>query len=66
MRIGEFINPRLAFLPLMYFNEMRAPFVDDYREVIDGVVTYCLDKGRQGRTFPLAQKSFHEFRRDKK
>ena len=32
------INPRLVFLPLMYFGEIRRPFVDDYREVIDGVV----------------------------
>jgi hypothetical protein len=32
------INPRLAFLPLMYFSEVRRPFVEDYREVIDGVV----------------------------
>jgi hypothetical protein len=32
------INPRLAFLPLMYFSEIRRAFVEDYREVIDGVV----------------------------
>jgi len=32
------INPLLAFLPLMYFGEIRRPFVDAYREVIDGVV----------------------------
>jgi hypothetical protein len=32
------INPRLAFLPLMYFGEIRRAFVQDYREVIDGVV----------------------------
>lgn len=32
------INPRLAFLPLMYYGEIRRKFVDDYREVIDGVV----------------------------
>jgi len=35
---GRSINPRLAFLPLMYFGEIRRPFVDAYREVIDGVV----------------------------
>jgi hypothetical protein len=35
---GKGINPRLAFLPLMYFGEIRRPFVQDYREVIDGVV----------------------------
>jgi hypothetical protein len=32
------VNPRLAFLPLMYFGEIRRAFVQDYREVIDGVV----------------------------
>jgi hypothetical protein len=32
------INPRLVFLPLMYFGEIRRPFVEAYREVIDGVV----------------------------
>ena len=32
------INPRLVFLPLMYYGEIRRPFVEDYREVIDGVV----------------------------
>jgi hypothetical protein len=36
------INPRLAFLPLMYFDEMRAQFAEDYREVIDGVVVAYL------------------------
>ncbi|HOX57699.1 MAG TPA: hypothetical protein P5205_13735 [Candidatus Paceibacterota bacterium] len=37
-RRGKGINPRLAFLPLMYFGEIRRQFVQDYREVIDGVV----------------------------
>ena len=32
------INPRLAFLPLMYFGEIRRAFVQDYRDAIDGVV----------------------------
>jgi hypothetical protein len=32
------INPRLAFLPLMYFWEIRRHFVQDYHDVIDGVV----------------------------
>jgi hypothetical protein len=32
------INPRLAFLPLMYYGEISRRFVDDYREVVDGVV----------------------------
>jgi len=36
------INPRLLFLPLMYFDEMRPRFVEDYREVIDGVVVAYL------------------------
>ena len=32
------INPRLIFLPLMYYGEITYRFVDQYREVIDGVV----------------------------
>ena len=32
------INPRLGFLPLMYFNEITRQFVEDYHPVIDGVV----------------------------
>ena len=32
------INPHLAFLPLMSFGEIRRAFVEDYREVIEGVV----------------------------
>jgi hypothetical protein len=36
------VNPRLAFLPLMYFDEIRAKFAEEYREVIDGVVVAYL------------------------
>lgn len=36
------INPRLAFLPLLYFDEIRPQFAEDYREVIDGVVVAYL------------------------
>ncbi len=32
------LNPKLRFLPLMYFNEVTAQFADDYQQVIDGVV----------------------------
>jgi hypothetical protein len=32
----------------------------------DGVVTYCLDKRPQSRTFPLAKALFREFWRDKR
>lgn len=32
------INPRLKFLPLMYYWEINRKFAQDYREVIDGVV----------------------------
>lgn len=39
---AKHLNPRLAFLPLIYFNEMRARFVEDYRAVIDGVVVAYL------------------------
>lgn len=37
-RRAKSINPRLVFLPLMSYGEIRRPFVEDYREVIDGVV----------------------------
>ena len=37
-RRAKSINPRLAFLPLMYFGEIRRAFIEDYRDVIDGVV----------------------------
>jgi hypothetical protein len=36
------INPHLAFLPLMYFDEIRAKFTEDYCDVIDGVVVAYL------------------------
>ena len=32
------INPHLAFLPLMYFDEITRRFVERYRETIEGVV----------------------------
>jgi hypothetical protein len=32
------INPHLAFLPLMYFDEITRQFVEQYRETIDGVI----------------------------
>ena len=32
------IDPHLRFYPLMYYDEVRPSFVNDYREVIDGVV----------------------------
>lgn len=39
MRTGaRDINPRLVFLPLMYFNEITRRFAEDYHAVIDGVV----------------------------
>jgi hypothetical protein len=40
------ISPRLAFLPLMYFGEIRRPAVEAYREVIDGVVV-AYPQGRE-------------------
>jgi len=40
------INPRLPFLPLMYYGEIRRGFVDDYRAVIDGVVV-AYPQGRE-------------------
>ena len=48
------INPRLAFLPLMYFPEMRPKFVEDYRSVIDGVVVaYLQDREEIERTWAI-------------
>ena len=48
------INPRLAFLPLMYFNEIRPKFTEDYREVIDGVVVaYLQDHDEIERTWAI-------------
>lgn len=42
---GKRINPKLALLPLMYFNEIGPKFVGDYRAVIDGVViAYLQDR----------------------
>jgi uncharacterized protein YfiM (DUF2279 family) len=37
-RRAKGINARLSFLPLMYYGEIRRRFVEDYHEVIDGVV----------------------------
>ena len=37
-RRAKAVNPRLPFLPLMYFPEITRRFTDDYREAIDGVV----------------------------
>ncbi len=48
------LNPRLAFLPLMYFDEIRPKFVEDYREVIDGVVVaYLQDREEIERTWAI-------------
>jgi hypothetical protein len=48
------INPRLAFLPLMYFNQIRPKFTEDYRKVIDGVVVaYLQDSDQIERTWAI-------------
>ena len=48
------INPRLAFLPLMYFNEISPKFTEDYRQVIDGVVVaYLQDRDEIERTWAI-------------
>jgi hypothetical protein len=53
-RRSKGINPRLAFLPLMYFNEIAAKFAEDYREVIDGVVVaYLQDREEIERTWAV-------------
>jgi hypothetical protein len=40
------INPRLAFLPLMYFSEITRGFARDYHDAIDGVVV-AYPQGRE-------------------
>lgn len=46
------VNPRLAFLPLMYFPELQPKFLEDYRRVIDGaVVAYLEDRDEIERTW---------------
>jgi hypothetical protein len=48
------INPRLAFLPLMYFDEIQPKFTDQYRDVIDGaVVAYLQDRDELDRTWAI-------------
>ena len=48
------INPRLAFLPLLYFREIQAKFAEDYREVVDGVVVaYLQDRDEIERTWAV-------------
>ena len=48
------INPHLVFLPLMYFGEIRRAFVQDYREVIDGVVVaYPPDRDEIDRAWAI-------------
>jgi len=48
------VNPQLAFLPLMYFGELQAQFVEDYRGVIDGVVVaYLQDREEIDRTWAI-------------
>ncbi len=40
------VNPKLAFLPLMYFNEIDRSFVENYGPAVDGVVVaYPQDRG---------------------
>jgi hypothetical protein len=48
------INPRLAFLPSMYFNEISPKFTEDYLEEIDGVVVaYLQDRDEIERTWAI-------------
>ncbi len=48
------INPRLAFLPLMYPPEMTRESVEQYRHVVDGiVVAYLQDRGDIDRVWEL-------------
>lgn len=48
------VNPRLAFLPLLYFRDVRPKFVEDYRGLIDGVVVaYLQDREEIERTWAV-------------
>lgn len=48
------VNPRLAFLPLMYFPEITPKFAEDYHSVIDGaVVAYLQDRQEIDRTWAV-------------
>lgn len=56
LRHGEPASPeRISQWLRMCLDEMQ-------KRKCDGVVTYCLDKGTNSPTFPLAQKLFHELR----
>lgn len=49
---AKLVNPQLAFLPLMYFRELRGGFVEAYRKVIDGaVVAYLQDRDEIERSW---------------
>ncbi len=48
------VNPKLLFLPLMYFDEIQTKFAEDYRGVIDGVVVaYLQDRDEIERTWAV-------------
>jgi len=48
------INPGLKFLPLMYFSQIMRGFVEDYRDVIDGVVVaYPADREEIDRAWAI-------------
>jgi hypothetical protein len=51
---AKHVNPHLAFLPLMYFNQISPKFTADYRNVIDGVVVaYLQDRDQIERTWAI-------------
>jgi hypothetical protein len=48
------VNPKLAFLPLMYFSEIDRTFVENYRGAIDGVVVaYPQDRGEINQAWAM-------------
>ncbi len=48
------INPRLMFLPLMYFNEINSRFAQEYGPVVDGVViAYLQDQEELERSWAI-------------
>ena len=54
------VNPRLVFMPLMYYPEITAQFAADYRPVIDGVVAaYPKDREEIGRARRVLEAPSH-------
>lgn len=54
------INPKLAFLPLLYFNDLRPSFLENYRALIDGVVVaYLRDRPEIDHAWAILNDAVH-------